>query len=1339
MRVSAPLLATLLVSSGLASLAQNTGGTAGLPILTLSTPDGQAAETAAGATANNGVFVITRSGNTNTTVTVSLIRGGTAQAGIDYQSLPETVTLAAGRTRAEIPVRPIDDNLVESGETVTIRLANPPCLQLNPLPGDCYTLGLPSEGQAVIADNDVAPPTAPSVISVTAVSPEATEGGNSTGSVTNRLSFLFRRGENTATSLSVAVQFGGTATRGQDYTVAPEQVTFGPGQSEILVHVTPLQDSQIEGDESVVVGILPCTSVNATSPCYILGTPAQASGVLHDDDRPVEPAPAAVVSLAVADAQAAETGANHTSNPAVFVLTRTGATNTPLSVSLAISGTATGGVDFQPIPNPVTLAAGQIRLEIALRPVDDTLVEPEESVVLHLLAPPCAAMVPLPSGCYQLGSSVEASARILDNDVSSPVPAVLTLETVNGQATEAAITSNTTTNRLSFLLRRRENTAGSLPVVLNWTGSAARGSDYSAPEVVTLASGQAELVFHAFPIQDLLVEGNEAVTVALRPCASNTTAVCYQLGSPAVATGVIRDDDVAGENRAPVVTWVAPAAGASFTAPPELILTAAATDADGRVTRVTFLAEGQPLGTVTNVSPQLTAFAGTSTSSLFAWTWVAPAPGEYHLQAEAEDEDGAVTRTAASVVFIRPATSFPQTVVSLTAVDREAVEPGLEAMPPNIGVFRARREGDLSIPLDVRYRVGGSASNGVDYTALDGVLRFAAGQSVKELVVSPLPDNVAEGQEFVRVSLEPIFCIQIVPAPPECYRLGSASADQVFIADSRPPENLPPVAQVVHPWPGQVFAAPAALHLLVEVMDSDGSVASVEFFSGDVSLGLAEPVILPTEVNEVEPGVVSVRPGQPRFQLAWTNVPPGRYVIRAVATDDDGARASSRPVEIKVLEMTRPAVVTVTATDAEATEPSEATLAPDVAVFTVRRDGPTNNALRVFLQLGGSARPGLDYRVPEIPGVLIPAGAHEAELVLVPQDDEVPEGTESIEVAVIPPRWLNTADGGSQLPVQYVVGDPARATARLYDNDAPATNLAPRVRLVRPEGGAVFTAPARIGLAAEAVDLDGTVAALEFLADGSVISPINTNLLNSTRATTFVWEDVPVGRYRLLASARDDRGATALSEPVEVSVLPPSAPVEVEVFAVDPRASEAASGPSNQVDIAVFRFRRTGDPTNNLTVAYAISGTASNGVDYAALSGVVTFPTGRLSVVVNVIPRPDNVVEREPETVVLSIRHTDAGPYVRGPRAEAAAYIADRFLEPVTQGLRGGEFLMDVPTPLEGLVSIQVSTNLVDWSHICTVPALDGHARFVDPEARSLTRRFYQAVPAVLNLEALDD
>ena len=83
--------------------------------------------------------------------------------------------------------------------------------------------------------------------------------------------------------------------------------------------------------------------------------------------------------------------------------------------------------------------------------------------------------------------------------------------------------------------------------------------------------------------------------------------------------------------------------------------------------------------------------------------------------------------------------------------------------------------------------------------------------------------------------------------------------------------------------------------------------------------------------------------------------------------------------------------------------------------------------------------------------------------------------------------------------------------------------------------------------------------------------------------------------------------------------------------------------------------------------------------------------------------------------------------------------IADRFLEPVTQGLSGGEFLVDVPTALEGMVSIQVSTNLRDWTHVCTVPAVDGHARFVDPEARSLTRRFYQAVPAVLNLEALDD
>ena len=43
---------------------------------------------------------------------------------------------------------------------------------------------------------------------------------------------------------------------------------------------------------------------------------------------------------------------------------------------------------------------------------------------------------------------------------------------------------------------------------------------------------------------------------------------------------------------------------------------------------------------------------------------------------------------------------------------------------------------------------------------------------------------------------------------------------------------------------------------------------------------------------------------------------------------------------------------------------------------------------------------------------------------------------------------------------------------------------------------------------------------------------------------------------------------------------------------------------------ATFTVRRQGETNDGLTVPYGIGGTASNGVDYAAIPGFVTIPSG---------------------------------------------------------------------------------------------------------------------------------
>ncbi len=69
-------------------------------------------------------------------------------------------------------------------------------------------------------------------------------------------------------------------------------------------------------------------------------------------------------------------------------------------------------------------------------------------------------------------------------------------------------------------------------------------------------------------------------------------------------------------------------------------------------------------------------------------------------------------------------------------------------------------------------------------------------------------------------------------------------------------------------------------------------------------------------------------------------------------------------------------------------------------------------------------------------------------------------------------------------------------------------------------------------------------------------------------------------------------------------MIPP--PPCVSVQAADPLASEPGNNPGS------FTLGREGDTNAALTVAFSLGGTASNGVDYAAIPTSVTLAPGQV-------------------------------------------------------------------------------------------------------------------------------
>jgi hypothetical protein len=86
------------------------------------------------------------------------------------------------------------------------------------------------------------------------------------------------------------------------------------------------------------------------------------------------------------------------------------------------------------------------------------------------------------------------------------------------------------------------------------------------------------------------------------------------------------------------------------------------------------------------------------------------------------------------------------------------------------------------------------------------------------------------------------------------------------------------------------------------------------------------------------------------------------------------------------------------------------------------------------------------------------------------------------------------------------------------------------VSLTSPPNGATFTSPAKISLAAEAADSDGSVARVEFFNGTTKLGE------DTTAPYTFRWNVGAAGTYTLTARATDNSGATTTSSPVTITV-----------------------------------------------------------------------------------------------------------------------------------------------------------------------------------------------------------
>jgi hypothetical protein len=85
-----------------------------------------------------------------------------------------------------------------------------------------------------------------------------------------------------------------------------------------------------------------------------------------------------------------------------------------------------------------------------------------------------------------------------------------------------------------------------------------------------------------------------------------------------------------------------------------------------------------------------------------------------------------------------------------------------------------------------------------------------------------------------------------------------------------------------------------------------------------------------------------------------------------------------------------------------------------------------------------------------------------------------------------------------------------------------------------------------------------------------------------------------------------------------------------------------------------FTLTRTGDLTQPLTVKYALSGTAINGIDYQNLPGAVTFNAGKSTATIDVNIIDDNVFEGD-KNIILLVSPTGGDVFVQTPASNSSS------------------------------------------------------------------------------------
>ncbi|WP_071821044.1 beta strand repeat-containing protein, partial [Microcystis aeruginosa] len=433
------------------------------------------------------------------------------------------------------------------------------------------------------------------------------------------------------------------------------------------------------------------------------------------------------ISLSINDVTVTE-GNSGTTN-AVFTVSLSSAASTVVSVDYATAnGTATAGTDYTAIP-PTTLTfnPGETSKTITVPVNGDNQVELNETFFLNL------------SNLQANGSNVTLADNqgqgTINNDDSASIAITDVTVTEGNSGTTNAVFTVTLSNAVDTAITLNYATADGTATTAD--------NDYTALSLtpLTFNAGETSKTITVAINGDTKVESNETFFVNLSNLQTNGRNVTLADNQ---GQGTILNDDTS-------VTLAVSPSSVTEDGTSNLIYIFTRTGVTSNALTVNYSIGG----TATNgtdyasIPTSVTFAAGSATATV-----TVDPTADTTVEA---DETVALTLTAGTDYTIGTTTPVTGTItnddlilpsITLAISPSSVTEDGTSNL-----IYIFIRTGDTTNPLTVNYSIGGTATNGTDYTLLPTSVTFEANSAIATVTVDSTADTIVESDETVILTL----------------------------------------------------------------------------------------------------------------------------------------------------------------------------------------------------------------------------------------------------------------------------------------------------------------------------------------------------------------------------------------------------------------------------------------------------------------------------------------------------------------------------------------------------------------------------------------------------------